>query len=723
MNQEQNRQGTQKTHKALVFIESAQAQEQFSHMQEMFARLVGTAKSYVHDIYFKVVSAPEAPADVSAVITDNKDFAQNIIIGKDNVPVIFISESTENTQKSNLVDIVSVSEKGDSSKFRLFDTLMDACVLHDELSKPAPARVKQRIYAIDAPAEKKFMKLREEYVNIRDRDDILISGHCFYLADLVSKYTEERLSGNTETAGHLYAEALAYAKKNGVMDYVIAKSATGPLRRLGGGFDSRSEAGEGGAKGMAWGVLKPVTGPNHKEETEKRYGIFLEMLNSPRHKPLIHKAPLHDTEKQASLLMIEMKTGPDLIEVLKQFTEAEVDFTEYYAKQKENSPELGSFADAIRSKYQLDPPQAQGKPLDAGELDNLEKIKEAMTNVTKAAINDYAYWAGFWQGKAEQHKKAIPLPNGAVLQTDQPEDVRKDYVARLLEIPARFSSSLREQFSTEELGAFDDSIATLMNLVDWREEFIVPYRDTDLRNVRILMETSRPRFRQLLEHCLNEEKLSQSLWHYDFGTRSCHVLEDLYHMAVTPEAQILPDDTHKQKMVLDTMVKGLKDHHHSFAAIFKEAFQGRETVSPQIMAFYRCARKMELTTWYRQEALQMFEAGESQKPELDASLARQETMFVQYNDLARRYLNVIVERLSKVKAPDKKQGVRNACEKYPYVFNNMTGQGLAKEHASELVNIVMHDPSLSDEAKQAACALYTNAFLQKLSRNFKGYAI
>jgi hypothetical protein len=721
MNHEQNRQGTQRTHKALVLIESAQAKSQFSHMKEMFGRLIGTAKSYVHDVYFKEVSQPEPLEGVSAVITDNKDFAQAISSGKENVPVIFVSGNADDAPKSNLVEMVSAPEKGDSSKYRLFDTLMDACLLYDELSRQAPARIKQRIHTMEAPSEMKFRKLREEYVNIRDRDDILISGHCFFLADLVSKYTEERLSGNKENTDQLYAQALDYARKNGVIDYVIAKSHTGPLRRLGGGFDSRSEMGEGGAKGMAWGVLKPVTGKDHTDETEKRYGLFLEMLNAPRHKPLIHKAPLHDTEKQASLLLIEMKTGPDLIEVFKQLTEAEVDFTEYYSKQNAHSADLADFADILRVKYQLDP-QSAGHPLSTAELDHINKIHDATDNVTRAAIKDYAYWAGFWHSKSEQYKKSIPLPNGAQLMIDSSDNVRQDYVKRLGEIPQRFSGLLKEQFSAEELGTFSESISALMKLVDWSEEFIVPYRDTDFRNVRMLMETSKPRFKPLLEHCLDEEKLSQSLWHYDFGTRSCHVLEDLYHMAVTPEARILPEDHQKQKMVLDAMVKGLKEHYPEFSNSFREAFLNKETVSPQVMAFYRCARKMELTTWYSHETHQMFELGESEKPELDASLLRQQTMFHQYNDLACKYLNTIVERLSKAKSTDKKQGARDAHDKYTNIFKVMPEQGLAKEHATELSTIVLHDPALSDEAKQTACALYVSAFLQKLKKNFRGYS-
>lgn len=121
---------------------------------------------------------------------------------------------------------------------------------------------------------------------------------------------------------------------------------------------------------------------------------------------------------------------------------------------------------------------------------------------------------------------------------------------------------------------------------------------------------------------------------------------------------------------------------------------------------------MGLTKYYSKEAVQMYYAAEIGQAELAASLSRYNSMFQEYNDSARAYLDWIFKKLDNASESPK--------EVHP-IYRRIREEGLQNEDAVSFANSVMAQGSLPERTRQVGYAVYAEAFLNKLKKNFKGY--
>jgi hypothetical protein len=716
-----------KSYTATVFLSSPAAKSAFDELR----KLIDLSKTVTSDTPLRNVTLDEVPGlpmqvgDI--VITDSPELANQTLNLKHYTPVIFLSSEPQKIPDNSLVERILIEDS--ESKTKLCNALSTGILLSAAMQETVSERIKDHVYRIVLPPQgnqgsiqPKFAAVRTQFEDIRANEDRYLSGAFYPLLRMLRDYTAA-LNSSDPNAHELHEKAVKHARDSGLTDYIIAKSGQGLLQRLGG--EDKSEFGEGGAKGIALDVMKPLTGDNHVRQADTRYEIFKFLMNKDGHKPALHKAPLHDLEKKTSILFIEHIEGPDLIDALKQLNDGERAFTNYIEKAKTGCAELGVLANEVREKG-LMRAEEKNSPLSATELSYIDafarQIPKARTNVIKAAVTDFAHWAGRFANEIDKETGTINLSSNDKdrIVLDTPDAVKGSYVSNLASIPELFAPMLSEPFSEVEQTIFRHSIAGIIDTADWRSEFIIPYRDADFRNIKLLLETSTPTLPQLIEHCVKEDQLGQSVRHFDFGDRSCHVLEDLMHMIVTPEAQIAPKDGHrheaKHNEMLNTMCEGIEmNASRHYAQLFAGRFgsKGQDELSPLVLAFYRCARKMGLTRHYSQEAVKMFKKVEIGSKELDSSLSHYDRMFHEYNDSARAYLDWIFRKL---------ENASESPKEFHSIYKRIREEGLKNEDAVSFANDILAKGSLPEKAKQVAYAVYAEAFLEKLKKNFKGHS-
>lgn len=578
----------------------------------------------------------------------------------------------------------------------------------------------------------------------------LMDGYVVGFADLARRYTAARQSGNAEEIAAIHQQAVDYARKHNLQEYARAVMPDARQRTHDGGPSltkglrsdhvrmGNSEGGEGGAVRSGLIVLKPMMGEGHQDRAELRYGIYQSLMYEPHMKPARHYAPIHDLDNKVSFFVLNLEEGPDVVDVLGQLAESEAELQDYKklnAAHGGNEPaKLEQLAVVLRERYLKNGHEAEGL-LDTKELSNLEKllgkIGEARGNVLEAALLEDAYWVGFWANRTKDG--VIALPHGKEITLDAPETVRARYVQNLAEIPERFAGQLTAQFSDAERTAWAESVTRLIGLLDWRKDFVVLNRDAYPRNYRFHLETENPTFNQLVEFCLKPERLAQSIKHYDFGTRSSHILEDVFHILATPEAQIKPGDASKLTRLLGAFAEQLETYAPKRIAVpFRERIVAPHSKDPNstgalMMGAYRSARKMELSGLYCADAARLYNHNLLSVPDYDDQLKIFSAMFHDYNQRAVGYFDWMASRLRKStlgeqgRTADERAARKLAFRKYEPLYDHVRGAELTEQDALAFVNTVLADQDLSERGKLTGCALYAAAFLRKLNKQFPGF--
>jgi hypothetical protein len=573
----------------------------------------------------------------------------------------------------------------------------------------------------------------------------LMDGYVVGFADLARRYTAARQSGNAGEIAAIHQQAVEYARSHNLHEYALAVLPDGTGMpsvaykdaRMGHIRMGKSEGGEGGAVRSGLVVLKPMMGEGHQVRAELRYGIYQSLMYAPHMKPARHYAPIHDLDNQVSLFVLNLEEGPDIVDVLGKLVEGEEELQRYKrlnAVYGGSEPaKLEQLATVLRAGYLKNGHEGEGL-LDTKELSTLEKvlgkINDARGNVIEAALHEDAYWVGFWADKTKDG--VVALPNEQSITLDAPDAVRARYVHNLIEIPSRFASQMSTPFAEVEQKAWAESVTRLIGLLDWRKDFVVLSRDAYPRNYRPHLETDNPTFNQLLEFCLSPEKLIQSMKHYDFGTRSSHILEDVFHILATPEAQIKPGDAGKLTRFLGAFAEQLDSYAPKRIAVpFRERVVAPQSKDPNstgalMMGAYRSARKMELSETYRTDARFMYDHNLLPVNDYDVQLKFFSKMFNDYNGRAVGYFDWMASRLRKStlgeggKSEDRRQR-KEAFRKYEPLYDRVKMQDLTEQDALEFVTQVLTDPALSERGKLTGCALYAAAFLRKLNKNFPGF--
>jgi hypothetical protein len=637
----------------------------------------------------------------SIVLTDSPAYV-NEILGKHlGVPVIYIASPGTNARfNNNMVDYFMLDYDSDTQMNHLADILLPGLKLAQTMSEEAPNHLKKLMSKLELNLNErttKFAGLEREYDRWRKDEEVLISGHFLKLSQIVNDFSAAQMRAHTVSpsvqaltkAQELHDKAVEYATTHGIFEYAIAKERFG-LSDVQSDVGA-SEIGEGGATNIGIHYLKPMTGDNHKEQAEIRYGLTQGMMFGKRHKPAHHNAPIHSDYANTSLFLLTSVRGPDVMTVLDKFDEAE---------------------STIKDKVLIN------------------RIQKARTNLVNTAIKDYAYWTGFWQEriKEKDEKRIITLPNKLDYEIETVDTVKQRYASNLQSLPCGFNKITGPIFAQEELETWYLSIDEIMDAINWDEKFISPYRDTYFKNQKFDMGSTDPSLEKILDICSDEEVLSQTIRHYDFGTRSCHVLEDLLHMTVTPSTGIAPKYSNKLKAAVRTFVQGLKEMKSKYAAVIEKSFikdsKNFDYNTVLALAFYRTARKMGLTANYSIDAKNKFDDHEIEIQEMNKRTERFTEMFREYNESSRGYLNWLAKRIRDsaiLNAPNtQKNAVKNEFRQFQTVYNSTSAEGLTPEQAKFVKNKIF-DGDSPDYIRKVTAALYAESFLRKMDENFRGF--